>query len=218
MFDWSKDDLSTLPEIAHETGLCAELRNFAEYCLQESGHHETEAFASLRLFLGDTEHWRENDRRDFVDWLLRIHHNHPNLQNVVHTTLYHELVEPVLRRWREESPEDPNLLRWSDKMDELEKARELAPDDVIIKRRLVDMLIKRIKEDCGHLPDEYPGHPETDRAMLDEEIVLLESLPNRTRHDERLLTEARDLREQLAALLGGGNVTVIDVEIPEEDL
>lgn len=218
MFDWSKDDLATLPEIAHETGQSPELRNFAAYCLQESGKHETEAFASLRLFLNDVEHWEEEDRRSFVDWVLRVQHNHPTLHNLVHPTLHHELVEPVMHQWKKDAQDDAKRLRWSDRLEELERARELAPDDTVIQRRLVEMLIRRIEADCGHLPEEYPGHPMQDKAMLEEAITLLQGLENRTRHDDRLLDRAHDLQQKLTALLEGGQMTVIDVDIPEEDL
>jgi len=218
VFDWSKDDLSTLHEIAHEAGQSDELRHFADYCLNEAGRHETEAFASLRLFLHAVSNWTAADKRAFVDWLLRVQHNHPTLENLIHPTLHHEMLEPVMQRWREEAPDDPCRLRWSGRIEDLERARSLAPDDLIIQRRLIEALLKRIRADCGHLPAEYPGHPQEDDALLAEAIGLLNALPSRSKHDKRLLAETQDLRKKLAALIAGGNVTIVDVEIPEEDL
>ena len=106
--------------------------------------------------------------------------------------LHIRIVEPTLLEWTIVEPENSEPHRWLGGYEHLKQAVELAPNDDLATRKLLNHILSRVNYATHELPDGYVGSPQVDLASLNEAELLSKGLPNDEERGEFLAEIAKE--------------------------
>lgn len=146
------------------------LAKYRDYCTNRAQGMRREAIHSLKGFLNETAKWTFEERKDFVDWLLWIHHSLPHISDLLPNQLLLSLIEPTLAEWMIAEPENGCPYRWSGGIENLRKAISLDRNDDIAKIKFGKIILNDSGYSIQELPEGYLGNPREDLEEVTEAI------------------------------------------------
>ena len=171
---WNRDNFEGLSQLARRFATEPATSELGRhYLLREQGLRR-ESFRALERFLKVAREWTESHRRQFVEGLIELHLDHPEVHQLLSTPLTQGLLLPVLLRWRESEPNDASPLTWLAALKQpnsealLRRAVELDPANPRARSLLVEYLLQAVDFDHHHLPHEYLGDPLATLQSLEE--------------------------------------------------
>jgi hypothetical protein len=164
-----------------------DMQLFAQYCQYREQGLRKHALHVLPQFIEQVGRWPFAHRQRFVDWLLTIHGQHPDIHQLLPHPLMAQVVHPTLVEWTQRDPQDSVPLRWRgiffDEPPLLEQAIILNPHDVLARIALIEWLIGKIDHATHHLPDYFIGEPPACLQWATLARRLLEPVQQHPEHD-----------------------------------
>jgi len=182
MHFWRQEYFKTLKEIADEARAVPQWADYTAFCeLYERGLRN-DAFTVLTRFISSLERSDFAERRRFVSWILKRADGRDGRHMLVPHPLHIRVIEPTLLEWTlvEQECYEPHL--WLGGSEHLRRAIELAPDDELVKKKLIVLILSQVGFNTHELPDGYLGTVNEDLDALSEAERLLKGLSS---YDDR---------------------------------
>jgi hypothetical protein len=199
MDEWRQESFEKLSCVYESIKLDPFLGRFANYLdLLERGLRK-QALKEVELFLNEASTWSTFDRRAVVSRLCRIDASSSMGHAFVPFSIKDRLIEPVIGEWIDEEPENPEPLRWTGNLDDLEKSLELENGCDATRYRYIQKAMNYIAYVTHELPQGYLGNASDDLKLLekvDNEICKLADDSERVRY----LDFAREERSKIERL------------------
>ena len=179
-FYWRDTSFEGLAAVADMLEPDSDYALYVQYLrLREKGLRP-QAFSILARFIGLASRWVFEHRRDVVHRLMTVHHEYPDVCELLPTPLYRGLIIPTLDEWADGEPENPVPFRWRARdWEDLRHAARLDPNEIISAEKLMGRLLASVHFAAHELPNGfgYLGVPDEELACLDEVEELARRLP-----------------------------------------
>jgi len=200
MHYWRKEYFETLKDVAKAARTVPEWVDYATFCEEYERGLRHDALAILDRFISSMERAPFATRRRFVGWLAQQADGRNGRHMLIPRPLQVRIVEPTLLEWTLVEPQcyEPHL--WLGGYDHLQRAHELAPEDELVRKKLVVAILSRVGFSTHELPVGYLGIPTEDLADLTEAEGLLEGLSSsedRIQLSAEIADERRLIRDYL---------------------
>jgi len=157
MYYWNKDSFVGLLELAHELEARAELAALAEYCVLREKGLRAQSLSRLKDFLNESVLWNTNLARRNVLIILQANARNRSAHQFMTYPLLKQLIYPTLERWIAEEPTAVEPLRWLGLLRSdtgaLRRALSLAPNDIPVRRSLVNFELDVADHSTHHLSE-----------------------------------------------------------------
>jgi hypothetical protein len=180
MHYWRKDYFKTLGVVAQAARTVPEWQDYAAFCEKYEKGIRQEALTILDRFISSYEQESFESRRAFVSWLLQQTDGRDGRHMAIPHPLQIRIVEPTLLEWTLADPQSYEPHLWQGGYDHLKTALQLAPDNELVRKKLIVAILSKVVFATHELPRGYLGHPDLDLAALDEAESLLAGLSNET--------------------------------------
>ena len=159
MYDWNRRNLEGLDALAVELRAHPRLRLLGDYCGLRSRGPRRQALAALEQFLELSSRFGGAEARAAALDLLELHGRTKEAYQLLAQPLLARFLFPVLETWMEDEPESITPLRWlgflKHRDDLLARALAMAPDDLPVRRRLVERTLHHINHATHHLDESF---------------------------------------------------------------
>lgn len=157
MFYWNKDNFEGLLELARELESTPDLAWLAEYCVLREKGLRSDSLTRLNDFLDTAALWDIDLARRNVLTILQVHARTPEAHQFLTHPLLRRLIYPTLERWITDEPSAIEPLRWLGLLrsdpDALRRALSLAPGDIPLRRRLINLALADAEYATHHLSE-----------------------------------------------------------------
>ena len=188
MLHWRDTYFQTLRDVASEARSARKWQDYAIFCEEYEQGLRPAAFATLDRFISQIEKASFSERREFVTWLLRRTDGSDGLNMVMPHPLHRRVVEPTLIEWTQVDSGCAEPYMWLGGYDNLKRALELNPNDDLIRRKLITLILQRVNFGTHELPAGYIGSPSEGIAALDEAQALSLRLASEAERQELVTT------------------------------
>ncbi len=171
--DWRKENFEGMAQLLGYLTDKPKLQKYREYCGYSEKGHRREALHAIKAFLKETATWDFQERKEFVDWIMWVHHGLPEVQGLLPSAMYLELIEPTLSEWMANEPKHSGPYRWSGGEENLRKAIALDKLDGIAIMKFGKMILNATNYSLHELPETYLGEPQEDSDDLEEALGYL---------------------------------------------
>jgi hypothetical protein len=162
---WRQESFETLVCLQERFAEVAELNEYGEYLrLLENGLRD-KALTHLQTLLQILRATSVPRRREIASLLLRTT-EHETGHRLMPYPLLTGFIDPTLAEWRESAPNDPEPLRWSRSIDDLERALSIEPTCDYTRRKLVLRILGHVGFSTHGLPAGYIGEPRDDLGLI----------------------------------------------------
>ena len=198
---WNRDNFEGLAALASALREHPHLAHLGDYCaLRERGLRQ-QALCALDAFLAEAQTWSDHAARAACVVVLELHARTPSAHQFLAQPLLARFLIPTLASWAAAEPASHTALRWLGLLERdperLARALSLAPDDVPVRRRLVDLLLGHVDFATHHLGEgRFIGDLASARHSLAEAQARIDAAPDRDP-----FARTRDEVAQLEALL-----------------
>lgn len=177
---WNQTNFEGLLAVAGE----ADRRGYSDlaeyYRLRERGLRK-QALSALDRFIALVATWPEHQRRAFVEWLMALREQLPEVHHLLPNPLLSSVVVPILEAWKAESPKTSVPCRWlgvlTQDADVLREAIAADPGDDISRKHLVGLLLRSVDHATHHLVENHFIGPVTDALfslkLIDEQLRFI---------------------------------------------
>jgi hypothetical protein len=186
---WNRANFEGLSQLAEALREEPHLALLSNYCRFREQGLRREAFTELNVFLDATAAWPVSLARLTCQTILEIHARTPEAHQFLTQPLLSRFVYPVLEAWVAEDAHCQFAIRWLGLLRRdrhlLERALVLAPDDIPVRRTLVDWLLSEVEYSTHHLSESrFLGEIIASRCALAEARAAVQVAP-----DQKALTD-----------------------------
>jgi hypothetical protein len=100
---WRQEHFRGLLDVAAAAESAAGYPGYASYCRLRERGLRNDAFAHLREFIREAQHWSLPERARFADWILSFQRSHPQIYDLIPYPLQQDLIEPTCGTGAEQS-------------------------------------------------------------------------------------------------------------------
>lgn len=209
---WRQESFQVLEDLHARTKNEPQLTLYAEYLQLLSKGLRKQALKRAEDFLSLAVSWDEGERRSVVARLCRLVQAEPGGHRYLPQPIVMHLVDPVIKRWIQEQPDDPEPLKWTGKIDDLRRSLTLDADCMLTRHQFVTRIIEHVDYDTHELPALVLGDAAEDLALLEEAAQAASRLGDEAKREPLLgvISEMRSAIETHCSTSGGK-------EVAEED-
>lgn len=159
MYYWNQDNFDGLIQVADALNDSPLTVLLAEYCrLRECGLRR-DAFRALDKFISSAKTWDSSIARAVAQQILELNARTPEAHQFLSQPLLTGFLKPTLEKWLVEDEHSQVALRWLGILEGdfafLRKALELKPEDVPVRKRLVNRLLDHVDFVTHHIGESF---------------------------------------------------------------
>lgn len=202
MHYWRKASFENLRTLISEMEDQPNFESYAAYLallekgLRKEALKEIEDFLSLSCALDVAK------RREMTSFLYRVEVSEKIGHTLVPFPVIRRFLDPTIRDWIAEEPENPEPLRWTGKREDLQRSIELDPFCDETRSRLAWEIINDVRYDTHELPGFYIGDPLLDLNALNQTKEIVSPISDVERRTQLLTiieAEATVIKEHLTS-------------------
>jgi len=168
MWYWRKDSFEGLNKVIKLSKEHSEWNLYSSYCINKEKGLRKIALKELDNFIDLLNSKTLEKRIAFINWIEERRMNNHEIIDLVPYQLQTKLIDPTLKEWIKEEPNNPIPLRWTNTKESLIKAIELDSDEQISKYRLYHKVIGWIDYNQHELEHYlYIESPKEDKLLLE---------------------------------------------------
>ena len=199
---WRKGYFETLRSVAKAARTVPEWEDYSAFCEKYESGLRQDAFTILDRFISSYEREAFEKRRRFVSWLSHLTFGRAGRHMAIPQPLQIRMVEPTLLEWTLVDPRSYEPHLWLGGYDHLKSALQLAPDNQVVRTKLIRAILSRVRFATHELPAGYLGSTHDDLAGLDEAESVLPGLSNESER-ARLSADISEERRLILEYLRG---------------
>jgi hypothetical protein len=159
MHYWNKANFDGLARLSEELEVHPNLRSLASYCrLREKGLRR-EAMATLELFLTASQSFDKATARSSAVQILELNEQAREAHQFLTQPLISRFLVPTLQAWSDDEPKASVPVRWLGMLfrdsDLLTKALVMCPEDLPVRKLLIERNISHAEHATHHLDESY---------------------------------------------------------------
>jgi hypothetical protein len=159
MHYWNKDNFEGLLQIAQQLEANEHLKQLAAYCRFRELGIRRDAFRALDLFLEESHSFDSATARLAATQILEINALTQGVHHFLAQPLVKRFLLPTLQAWMQEDASTNIPVRWLGMLNHdrelLARALSMCPDDVPVRRRLIDFALGDVDHATHHLDESF---------------------------------------------------------------
>ncbi|OWT81122.1 MULTISPECIES: hypothetical protein [unclassified Achromobacter] len=183
MYYWNKDNFEGLLQIAQQLEADEHLKPLAAYCRFREQGLRREAFRALDLYLEASRSFDSATARLAATQILEANALAPSVHHFLAQPLIKRFLLPTLQAWMQEDAGTNVPVRWLGILNRdrelLARALSLCPDDVPVRKQLIDFALGDVDFATHHLDEShFIGSVEVAAAALELARTLIANAPD----------------------------------------